>query len=189
MPLELLTPAAPVDSMIALPGIFITPGTPDTFIAVITSGGPATFQWLLNGLPTGDTGDTFITHTLVDKDSVTCITTSTGVCQLSSFNSFIITVSAVGIRNIAAIGGITVFPNPNRGEFTIKGSLLSPTNEEVQVEITNMMGQLVYSSNTQARNGIINASVSLPGSISNGMYLLTLRSGTDSKVYHFILEQ
>jgi hypothetical protein len=190
MTLTVLDPPAPVDSMIALPGIMIGPGAVDTFIAIITSpGATPSFEWLINGLPTGDATDTFITHTLADKDSVTCIVTSPELCHLSSFNSFIITVSPVGVSGIPRIGEVALFPNPNKGDFTLRGALLSHTNEELSLEVTDVIGQVVYSGKALSKNGVIDENVQLNRQVPNGMYLLTLRSGADSKVYHFVLEQ
>ncbi len=190
MIMNVLAATAPIDSMIAIPGLIVSPGMIDTFIAFITSPGPRpSFAWYVNGLPTGDTTDTFVTHTLVDKDSVTCITTASDLCKLSSFNSFIITVTTVGVNNLNFLNGMMVYPNPNKGEFTIHGTLTANTDEDVYAEINNLLGQTVFTSTLHSRKGIIDERIHMSNSISNGMYILTLRSGSNSKVYHFIVEQ
>ncbi len=189
MVLTVLSPIPPIDSMIASPGAFISAGVSDTFLAIITNGVPVTYEWLLNGLPTGDTTDTFITSTLNNGDSVTCITTSTGLCHLSSFNSFIITVSNVAVSYITGHGSLVIYPNPNKGAFTIKGSMSSPVDEEVTMEITDMIGQMVFSKHTATHKGLLNENVSINKPIPNGMYILTLHSVIESSVYHFIIEE
>ena len=62
---------------------------------------------------------------------------------------------------------ITLFPNPNTGQFDIR------TGEETvnQVRVFNAMGQLVYSQREGFNKGLI--SLSIP-SISNGIYLVEL---------------
>ena len=52
-----------------------------------------------------------------------------------------------------------------------------------------MLGQQVYKSNVTARNGQLNERISLGGSVANGMYMLSLRSGTDNEVFHIVIEQ
>lgn len=52
-----------------------------------------------------------------------------------------------------------------------------------------MLGQTVYSSKVIARSGEINEGVQLSNTLANGMYLLTLRSETEKKVFHLVVEQ
>jgi hypothetical protein len=44
-----------------------------------------------------------------------------------------------------------VFPNPNRGEFTLAGTLATATDETVTVEVVDMLGQVIYKSNVAAK--------------------------------------
>jgi len=71
---------------------------------------------------------------------------------------------------------ITVYPNPNNGVFTITANL--PSQEKVQMTVTNMLGQeiaVVY-------NGVMRANsfqVDLSNQVS-GVYLLNIVSGNQS---------
>ena len=189
MVLTVLSPIPPIDSMIASPGAFISSGTSDTFFAFITNGIPVSYSWLLNGVPTGDTTGTFITKTLINGDSVTCITTSTGLCQLASFNSFVVTVSNVGVKTLSVHDGLVIYPNPNKGEFTISGSLNSSTDDAVTMEITDMIGQVLLSKQVACKNGQIDKKLSIGKSVPAGMYILAIRSANESSVYHFVIEE
>ena len=80
-----------------------------------------------------------------------------------------------------------MFPNPNKGSFSVKGTLGSTKDAAVAYEITNMLGQVVYSNNTIATGGMINEQVSL-SSFTSGMYLLTIKSGKETKAIHFVIE-
>ena len=82
----------------------------------------------------------------------------------------------------------SLLPNPNKGTFTVKG-VLGTKDAEITIEITNMLGQVVYSSKTVARGGIINAPIVLNNALANGMYVLNLRSGNESKTFHFVTEK
>ena len=72
--------------------------------------------------------------------------------------------------------------------FTIKGTIAAG-NDEVSVEVTNMLGQVVYNSKVAVQNGNINEKIQLSSSLTNGMYILNLRSGSQNNVFHFVIEQ
>ena len=84
---------------------------------------------------------------------------------------------------------VRVVPNPNNGTFTIKGSLGTLQDEEVSLEVTDVLGQVVYTSKVMAQGGRINEKVSMNNTFANGMYMLTVHSGTENKVFHFVIEK
>ncbi len=90
-----------------------------------------------------------------------------------------------------AIGSseFTLIPNPNSGEFTIKGTFASGKDEEATIEVVNMLGQVVYRAKATAVGGLLNEQVKINGTLANGMYLLNLHSGTESKVSHFVISK
>jgi hypothetical protein len=59
----------------------------------------------------------------------------------------------------------------------------------MNVEVTNMLGQVVYSSEVTAKGGVINERIELNNTLANGMYLLNLSNGSDRKVFHFVVKQ
>jgi hypothetical protein len=186
--------AAPVFTISALPGINIGYGQRDTLKVVITSGGTPTptYQWVLNGSPLpGETNSTYVSNNFFNKDSVSCIVTSTGICGgTPGAKGVVLNVrNTTGISQTASGSDIRVLPNPNKGVFTIKGTLGSAVDEEVSLEILNMVGQVVYKNNIMARNGIINEQVQLSNTLANGMYLLSVRSGSENNVFHFVIGQ
>jgi uncharacterized repeat protein (TIGR01451 family) len=93
------------------------------------------------------------------------------------------------VQSITGTQGISIYPNPNNGEFVIKGATGANGNEKMTVEITNMPGQAVYKNSFIAANGLINERVKIPYPLPAGMYLLTLRSETENKVLHFMIEK
>lgn len=167
-------------------GTTITPGENVTFSAVITNAGPSPeVQWLINGDEiSGATATSFITSLLQDLDTVTCRILSSGPCGGQySFNSIVIKVGSVGVALVPVRDmDARVLPNPNNGQFTVKGSLGTDVTAMVEIDITNMLGQVIYSDKVKAVNGVINEKVNVDNTLSNGMYLLNLRSGDRSKV-------
>jgi hypothetical protein len=94
----------------------------------------------------------------------------------------------VGVAQLPKEGTIQVYPNPNGGAFTVKGRIGNPDGE-VEIEVTNMLGQVVQNRVARLVGDEINEKVQLPYSIPNGMYIVTLRSGFGSKAFHFVVER
>lgn len=86
------------------------------------------------------------------------------------------------------VGNIRVVPNPNAGTFTISGQLAQTNDEQLLIEVTNMLGQVVHG-NTLAMEGAIYAQVQLGENIAIGMYLLTVKSIKEVRVFHIVVEQ
>ena len=171
----------------------ICQGTSDTFRATIANAGAGyTFQWFVNGVAvTGATTPTFASNTFVNGDSVSCVVTSSGGCDgVVGTGSVTVHVSGVGVAQVTSGNSdVKLIPNPNKGTFTIKGTLGITADEEVAIEVTNMLGQAIYNGKVMTRNGEINEKVQLSKSLANGMYMLTLRSENVNKVFHIVVEQ
>ena len=82
-----------------------------------------------------------------------------------------------------------VIPNPNKGTFVVKGTTGTTTDEEVTLEITDVLGQVIYQSKVIANEGRINEAISLSSTLTNGMYMLKLQTGNGSKVFHLMIEK
>jgi len=188
------TPLTPAVTITANPGTDIGIGMFDTLTASVANGGPSpSYQWYLNGLPVaGATTNTFLSNnfTYPKEDSVSCEVIADNACRISSFQWLYINVSRLGV-NQAFTGNsdIVVVPNPNKGAFTVKGTLGTASDKEVYLEITDMLGQVVYKNSVVAHSGTLNEHISLPNTIANGMYLLNVHSETGNEVFHIVVEQ
>ena len=173
-------------------GFNIEVGQYDTLRTVIANAGTdPTYQWEVNGVPVaGATVDTFVSQ-FNNYDSVTCVITSSGYCHgVSTFGWIFISVYPVGVQQVTLTNNdIKLIPNPNKGTFTIRGTFGSAINEEVTAEITDMIGQVVYKNKIMVNDGKIDEQIRLNNTMANGMYLLSLRSGSDNIVFHFVIEQ
>ncbi len=186
-------PTIPTVSISADPGTSVGIGQKVTLTALaVNAGSNPSYQWYLNGSAlAGETNPEYVNYGFADMDSVSCVVTTGGACAaVSSFNSATIRVRALGVKNVTNTGSdIRVMPNPNKGTFTIKGSLGTAADADVTIEITNMLGQVVYNNKVTAAQGNINERIQLNNNMASGMYILNLRSGNDNTVFHIVIEQ
>jgi len=176
----------------ATPGTSIKAGQKVSLAASVKSNGPVSaYQWSVNNdAVQGATSATFVGNGFADNDQVTC--TVNGECGIQSISSsVVILVNGDAVKHIKLFAGsdIRIQPNPNKGAFTLKGSLASASDEEMTIEVTDVLGQVVYNGKIVAKNGEVNERVQLGQLTANGMYLVTLRSGTENKVFHIVVEQ
>ena len=183
----------PVVTLSVNPTGKLTPGQTVTITATVSNAGSApTYQWLVNGLPvSGANTSVFVSSTLANNDSVSCQVTSSGGCAGTLGSAYVkLHFTGVGVQPVVTTGSdITVVPNPSKGIFTVKGNLASATDQELTIEVTDMVGQVVYSNRLMAHNGELNEKIELRNNLANGMYIINLRSGSEHKVIHMVVEQ
>ena len=185
----------PAVSIIATPGTEIYHNTTVTFTTTVTKAGSnPTYQWLKNGQAIGGaTAPTYVGSNFSDGDSVTCEVTGTGACGYKTINSVELHVlpgNATGIvPATTANSNITLMPNPNNGGFMIRGALASADDQEVSLEVTDVLGQVVYTARTMAQNGNINEKIQLGSNVANGMYILNIRTAGEHATFHFVVKQ
>jgi len=185
----------PVVSLSATPGLSIKMGQADTLIATVTNGGTGgpMYQWKINGFPiSGATNSMFISNLFTNNDTVSCDVTSTGMCgDNTSTKAVILSVrNTVNVNQVVAgTSDVKVIPNPNKGIFTLSGTLGSSDDVDVTIEVLDVVGHVVYTQKAVAHNGTLNERIQLNGAIANGMYLLNMRSDVASQVFHIVVEQ
>lgn len=136
---------------------------------VLVGGNPA------NGVYSGNnvTGSTFVPSTLGLTDITYTFTDANG-CT----NSAIATIEVVGCAGLDDLmnqNGISCYPNPTDHAFTIE--FLNPTNQVVQLEIINAMGQRIHYAQSVVME---NNKIIVPtGNWATGLYTLRVLSGDD----------
>ncbi len=168
---------APSVSIIMDPATNIWPGLLVTFTATTTdAGSKPQYQWKLNGQDIqGATDKTWATTTLANNDIVTCDIVSDYDCpQPIAASSNAITVPVqVSVNKIHGAHNMALYPNPNKGSFTIKGKVNST---HIKVEIINAVGQMVYSKEITVANGNLLEEINT-GNVPDGIYLLRVDAG------------
>ena len=118
--------------------------------------------------------------------------TSSGYCEgISTFDWVYITIIPTGVGSVQYVGvsNIMLIPNPNTGAFNIKGSLATTTDEDLAIEVTDMLGQVIYKKQIRSDNGKVNQQIDLGNNLANGMYILNISGGNENKSFHFVVER
>ncbi len=177
----------------ANPGTTITNGQSVTLTAIpVNKGVSPIFQWYVNGvLVAGANTNTFTSSAFVNLDSITCKVY--GCADSPGRGSIIMHVMPrTGVNGVTSLdNGIQVTPNPSNGLFTIHGDLSTAAiglDGKVAIKITDVVGKVIYSAEAGVKNGKINETIHLSNNVSNGMYLLNLRTQTENIVSRIIIE-
>jgi hypothetical protein len=139
----------------------------------------------------GATTNTFVHTGFANLDTVTCRVVSSGICSgIVGTKSEVIFVNNVGVQNLGAVNGhFMLLPNPNTGNFILKGSLHSAGNSKVDIQVTDMLGKVVEDVSAIAVDGVVNVPIQLPQHLANGMYSLSITYGHGHQVIHFVVRK
>jgi hypothetical protein len=84
---------------------------------------------------------------------------------------------------------IFLFPDASNGCFTLYAALHLKTGTTTPIQITNMLGQVVYENTIALRNGNIYTHI-IPGTgLPNGIYLLHINSKNEPSTVRFVLQE
>lgn len=181
---------APSVSITANPTTPLAPYQLITFTATAVNAGTApTYQWKINGKDVqGATSFTWGTYYVNNNDTVSVTVTSSYLCPQPAeavSNRIGVTV-LTSVNAINGLSGINLYPNPNNGSFNLSGTIKS--GNELSIEVLNAIGQIVYTENVPVINNSLSKQVNLTG-MANGVYILRLKSGGESRIMRFTLEQ
>ncbi len=190
--MDVVLPQSPIVGIVAAQGTTVAEGQALTLSATVTNVYMPTYQWYVNGAVVhGATTSIFTYDNYADNDSVTIKVTNNTPCgPYSSTNGLRVNVTTVGVAAVnMAEFDVRLMPNPTSGSFFIKGSVTGVANGVLSVDVTDMLGQSVYTGSAQVRNGAVDQRIELDGTLANGMYMVTLRTEGTSKVFHLMLQQ
>lgn len=146
---------------------------------VLTSSSPTGNQWYQNGvLLPGETGQTY---TASADGSYTVIVT-TGGC--SSAESLPAVITGVGIAEAGNPNLLSVYPNPNNGNFTV--TFFSAGKESYTIELTNALGQVVYKEQMKDFSGKYTKQLSVEP-FGKGIYMLNLTNANHETVKKIVV--
>ena len=177
------------------PDTVLYPGQTATFVSTPAGGGPTpTYQWYIGTTPVpGATNAMFVTISLTNGDTVYCVETSSDPCatpHIAKSRIVIVSVAPSSVKQVVASNNnFTLAPNPNMGEFTIRGTLGNPAESKVNIVITNLVGQTILRKTAKINNGAINERIVLDKTIPNGTYTVTVISSDSYAIFHVVVNQ
>lgn len=146
---------------------------------VLTSNSTTGNQWYLNGsiIP----GATNQNYTATVNGNYSVIIIKNG-CASAASN--IINIHTVGIDVVENPNQLSVYPNPNSGEFTVK--FHSADKSTYTLEIINVVGQIVYKENINEFVGTYSKQLEINNDVS-GFYTLILSSDENRTVKKIVI--
>lgn len=173
----------------ASPSNVYSPGITITFTANVINGGSSpSYQWRVNGVNVpGATNSVYSTNTLVINDKVTVLVHSNAQCVFP--DTALGNVISVEVGELTSSNTVAMYPNPNTGSFTISGTFGNITDREATVEVLNVMGQVIHTERAELNNGSIQKMISLDNNTPAGMYMLRIRTTTETKQIQFVVRK
>lgn len=179
----------PAVSLSVSPAHTTAAGQTVTINATVSAGGPApTYQWIKNGVAiNGATNSSYTSSSFANGDSVAVVVFGTGMCSFSTFNSVILH-RTTAVNELANITDVVIAPNPSSGTFSIRGAIAGNANEGATLEITNILGQVVYAAPAHIQGGRLLQDVALNNNLPDGIYLLSIRAGAVKNTYQLMVK-
>jgi hypothetical protein len=167
----------PSVSIVASPGVSVSPMTQVTFTANIVNGGAGpVYQWMKNGIDiTGATNKTYQAMSGIDLfhgDVISVRATSNEICPKppTVYDSV---EMEVGIRSFTQ-SRYAIYPNPTTGEIVINfSSPLPPPKGDMRIELRNLLGQIVLKQDLSLMSYPLRLNISI---VPAGTYMLQLQS-------------
>ena len=188
----IVTPSvAPSVSINANPGVTINPGTQVLFTATpLNAGTNPDYQWRKNGVAiSGETSNTYTTNTLQNNDAIDVIIYSKETCpDPDSAISNILTISIIttNVTGEATISGLSVYPNPNHGTFTLSGTVYQ--SENIQLSLVNTLGQTVHQEEVNISKSNFNHLIKPRQGLTSGIYFLNIKTAHQTTSYKVIVQ-
>lgn len=179
----------PVVAITVSPDSFVVAGGTVTLHATITGSFLTSYTWYVNNVPVpGVTSSTYVLSGITHNDTVRYEVGSIADCASIGVSNTIIIRLGTGVANVSPeFENVELFPNPNNGSFTLKGLLNNIGDGNVAIDVTNAIGQTVYTGNAPIVNGALEHAVQL-NDLPTGVYMLRLNKDGMGKVFRFVRE-
>ncbi len=154
------------------------------FVQLRGNGGlssPYTYQWLKGGNPIAGATNRNFTATGTGTYSVVVTNGSPNYCSTTSSSVTVYSSCKNGEEQTLFASDLSIYPNPNHGQFVVELSFGDDVNSTADIEVRNMLGQSVYLTRTAIVNGELRAELKLESNVSAGNYIV--RVIANDKVY------
>lgn len=139
-----------------------------------------TFQWKVNGTPAGVNDSLLLSWTAVGNGAVTVAITDNNGCMSTSPNGNCF----VGMEEPSIASGISIYPNPNDGLFSL--AFNNVENGKFNVSVKNLLGQVIFQRRVSL-NGNNRMNIDLR-EFEAGVYFLTVSGSKGEQVQKVIVK-
>lgn len=148
------------------------------FTPTITNNGDSTvYQWMHNGQKiAGATSDSLYLpySSLSNGDSVALwVENHSQYCHTADTLIHGIIIKDLNVKSISQYQR-SLYPNPNKGSFILKGSIGS--SDAVTVSVSNTLGQEVYRKEVITTQKKLDIKIDLPSNVPDGLYIIKVSS-------------
>lgn len=147
---------------------------PTANLNVTVPNGTYTYSW--------STGATTQNITVANNSAYTLTVTSARGCTVESS----INVQTVGVEEVSNINSISLFPNPTQNVATLELSLVE--NVKATVTVTDVTGKVMLTETQQFNSGMNRVQINT-ADYANGLYLVNIRNGAESKTIRMVVNK
>lgn len=147
---------------------------PDT---VLTGQQYASYQWYFNGNPISGANNYY--HIYTEPGYYSVVVTDDNGCTSES-DSIQVIVTSINDNEVYTI---TVYPNPNTGEFVVKAEF--PSETDYAIEVTDLAGKLMLPSAIMGNSKSLNHRFDIR-SLADGVYLLKIKAGSEQVIRRIV---
>ncbi len=163
-----------------------------TFYATVYYGGTSpTYQWYQNRAAIPGANAPILTMPVYENDTFYCLVTGNPPCisgPATGGSNGIIIYNSLGVNPVSNLNStLSLFPNPNNGTLLLSGKINTSANNNINIEISDMLGRTIYSSKATPANGLLHEQINLGSNVADGSYLLHVNSEAGNEVFHFVI--
>jgi hypothetical protein len=164
-----------------------------TFYTDVTYGGPSpTFQWYRNNVAIPGATNSSYSTPIYQSDTFWCKIVGTPPCygSINATSNYIIVRNTLGSGQLSALHtDLSLFPNPNTGDFVLSGLVAMTEGNELNIEVTDVLGHVIYKGATVPVNGQVLEKIALGNDIAPGTYLVRIRAEQVNQTFHFVVSR
>ena len=139
----------------------------------------AGYQWFINGDPIPGAND--VDFAAIQSGNYHVEYIGPNGCPTSTY--ILEFTLQTGVEEHSIFDVLDVYPNPGKGQFTIRGLL--PTTENVSIELTNMLGQSLQPAVIINNTNNFNQSMDI-SQYANGVYFIRIKAADSNVTVRYI---
>jgi hypothetical protein len=153
---------------------------------LLSQGTPAGGTYSGIGVGTNSNGTVFFPALAGNGTFTLTYTVTDSASGCVDFANDVVTVNAcTGVNEQTLANGISVYPNPNNGSFTVA---VNANAENMLIEVTDLQGRIVFSSKENNVTPGFSKQINIDN-VAAGMYLMKVSSGSDQQIQKITVQK